>query len=101
MARLPRRLEWLFWEADFRALDDRRDADYILARILEHGTMDAVHWVMRHYGLRRIHRFFQTAGHPEITERTRAFWRVVLHAEHERWPSPNAWRQVNIVPWSD
>lgn len=99
MARLPAKLRWLFWEADFRALEVRADADYILARVLEHGTLEAVQWAMKRYGLGRIHRFFREAGHPEITERTRAFWRVVLHAEHERWPNPAAWRQVNIVPW--
>jgi len=100
MARLPKRAKWLFWEVDFQKLDDRHDADYVLARILEHGTLKEVQWAMRRYGLPRIHRFFREVGHPEITKRTRAFWRVVLHAERERWPSPPAWRQINVGPWS-
>lgn len=99
MAKLPNRLRWLFWESDFRTLDDRRDAVYVLARILEHGTLDAVQWLMKHYGLDEIQGFFRTVGHPEISERTRAFWRAVLHAENERWPSRAALRPASSVRW--
>ena len=100
MARLPRDLKCLFWEVDFRKVDDERDVDYLLARVLEHGRLEDVQWVMKRYGLPRIHRFYREVGHPEVTERTRAFWRVVLHAERERWPKPPAWRQLNVGPWS-
>lgn len=97
--RLPRRLRWLFWNLDFEGLDLERHADDILARILEHGGMSEVRWALGRYGAARIHRFFRTVGHPDVSERTRAFWRAVFHAEDERWPRPAAWRQDSSALW--
>lgn len=99
MASLPKRLKWLFWEVNFQALDAMRDADFILARVLEFGRMSDVRWAIRRYGMKRIHRFFREVGHPELSERTTAFWRAVFHAEEESWASPPAWRKNNSAPW--
>ena len=101
MAGLPDDLRWLFWEHDFDALDPARHADSILARILEHGRMVDVRWAIDRYGLERIHRFFREVGHPELTDRTLAFWRAVLRAENETWQSPPAWRKSSSAPWID
>ena len=89
MARLPKKMTWLFWEMDLRSLDTERDADYILARVLEHGCMEEVRWVIKRYGLQRIHRFFREVGDPEISDRTTAFWRAVFKAKDERWAKPS------------
>ena len=98
---IPRAQRWLFWEVDVSRLDVDRDADSILARILEHGRMVDVRWVLRRYGNERIHRFFREVGHPELTPRTLAFWRAYFKAENETWASPPAWRQSNSAPWID
>ncbi len=97
--RLPEDLRWLFWEVDFDALDTAEHADSILARILEHGRMRDVRWVITTYGTDRIHRFFRDVGHPEMSARTLAFWRAGLHAEDEPWQSPPAWRTSSSAPW--
>ena len=97
----PPERRWLFWEVDPSRIDLDAHADYVLARVLEHGTLDDVHWVIATYGLDGIRRFFREVGHPEISERTATFWRAVLHVEDERWASPPDWRRSSSAPWID
>lgn len=99
MAALPTDFRWLFWEKDLASLDSETDADYILARILEFGTMVEVRWAIATFGLDRIHRFFREVGHPELSDRTIHFWRAVFKAENEQWASPPAWRKSSIAHW--
>jgi len=99
MARLPKQVRWLFWEADFPGLDTERHADYVLARVLEQGRMRDVRWLIATYGMERIRRFFETVGHPEISDRTLAFWRAVLDAKEDKWASPPTWRRRSSRRW--
>jgi hypothetical protein len=99
MKRLPQHLRPLFWELQFERLDETRHADSILARVLEHGRLRDVKWLVKTYGFERIHRFFREVGHPEISARTIALWRAILRAEDEKWASPPDWRRHKSVPW--
>ena len=101
MRKVPQAQRWLFWELDAARLDVDRDADTILARVLEHGRMVDVRWALRVYGEDRIHRFFREVGHPELTPRTIAFWRAFFRAGDEAWASPPAWRSSSSAPWID
>lgn len=98
--RMPEALRPLFWDREFSKLDPERNVAIVLARVLEFGRMEDVRWAIRRYGMKRIHWFFREVGHPEITERTRTFWRAVLRAKDERWPGPPAWRKPSGTPWS-
>lgn len=98
---LPKTMRSLFWNVDFARLDVERDADLILSRVLERGRLHDVHWVVGQYGLERIRRFFNSAPRPEVSRRTRQFWRVALGAKDEKWPEPPAWRQSSSAPWID
>src|SRR5262249_24561949 len=80
LTELPAAIRWLFWEFDVEQLDTGRDADTILARVLEHGRMADVRWAIATYGFDRIHRFFRDVGRPELSDRTLQFWRAVFRA---------------------
>lgn len=97
----PRELEWLFWNVDRRDLDLERDAKLILARVLERGRLEDVRWLVRTYGVPRIHEFFRAGDHPEIGRRTRLFWRAALRAQGESWPERPVWREDSNAPWID
>ena len=97
--RPPAHLRWLLWDVDPHRIDVGADANYLLARILEFGGMAEVRWAIRTYGLETIHHFFRDVGHPELSERTRQFWRAALHAGDEKWAEPPAWRKSRIAPW--
>jgi hypothetical protein len=94
-------MKWLFWNVDFNRLDVNRDADAVIARIVEFGLFADVQWALRTFGRERIHTFFRTVGSPEISDRTVAFWRAAFHAEGDKWPRPPAWRRSNSAPWID
>ena len=98
-ARVPLAHRWVFWDVDPRRLDVRRDAGYIIPRVLEFGGMAQVRWVIRAYGMRGIHRFLREVGHPELSNKTIRFWRVALHAEKERWATPPASLERSSAPW--
>lgn len=100
MAAPPDALDWLFWNLDRRQLDDERDASTIIARVLEHGGLEDVRWVVRRYGLTRIRHFFAEGGHPEISRRTWYFWRAALRAQEDSWPEPRS-PESNDAPWID
>lgn len=91
----------LFWNVAFERLDADRDADLVLSRVLERGRLVDVQWVLRRYGLDRLRRFFRAAPRPEVSRRTRQFWRVALHAKEEKWPEVPAFRRSSAAPWID
>ncbi len=101
MPPLPESMRWLFWDLDFDGLDAERDADAILARVLESGRLEDVRALLSQYGDERIHRFFRDVAHPLISARTRTFWRAFFHAENESWAMPPSFRTSNAAPWID
>ena len=101
MAKVPKPHRWVFWDVDAGALETKRDADYIVPRVLEFGRLAEVRWLITVYGMDGIHRFLRDVGHPELSERTLRFWRVALHAKEETWASPPAWRKSSAAPWID
>ena len=101
MGAVPEAQAWLFWELDLAAVDLVRDADSILARVLERGRLVDVQWAIATFGLDRIHRFFREVGHPEVSDRTLQFWRAALGAGDEMWATPPSWRKGSSAPWID
>ena len=83
MSAIPASSRWVFWDADADAdaVDLERDANGVLARVLERGGLDEVKWLIETYGLERIRTFFREVWAPEISERTRGFWRALFEAE--------------------
>ena len=99
MSRIPQAQRWLFWNVNLRTADLNRDADGIIARVVERGGLVDIKWLIRTYGLDRIHDFFREAAHVEISDRTIAFWRAFFNAEKEEWASPPVWRKSSSAPW--
>ena len=98
-ATIPKAQRWLFWNVDLRRIDLARDADGIIARVVERGRLVDVKWLVGAYGLARLHAFFRAAAHVEVSDKTVAFWRAFFHAENEPWAKPPAWRKSNAAPW--
>ena len=97
--RLPRALAWLFPEVNLSRIDARRDADFVLTRVLQRGRMVDVEWCMHQYGLAGIRAFFRRAPRAEISPRTNRFWRVVLDEQEQVWPSAPSFRQASAALW--
>ncbi len=100
MAALPSEVQWLFWETDPSLLDTETNRRDILARVLERGRLVDVAWARHCYGEAGIREFF-LAGHPEVSDKTRHFWQLVLEAEGEEWPELSRSRASSTAPWID
>lgn len=92
-------MRWIFWDVDFDAIDVEAHEEGIMARVLERGRLEDVRWLIAAYGVARIHRFFREVWSPELSERTRTFWRAALQAKEESWAEPPAWRRSSSTLW--
>lgn len=45
----PKTMQTLFWSADVKSLDLRKDKDIIVHRILSYGSLRDLKWLFRHY----------------------------------------------------
>ena len=96
---IPRAQHWLFWDVDPACVSPIRDAAFVIPRVLEHGMLADVRWLLRRVGEPRIHAFLREAGDPELSRKTIAFWRVYFRAGDEAWATPPSFRTSNALPW--
>ncbi|MBK8256790.1 MAG: hypothetical protein IPK82_29475 [Polyangiaceae bacterium] len=96
---VPNDLAWLFWDMDPQQIDLQRDAHTVLTRVLEHGRLNDVHWLLRLYGRERVHQYFLSGPSPELSPRTLSFWRAFFIAAEETWPTEPDFRRGSGAPW--
>ena len=97
---IPVSSRWIFWDVDPDTIELDRDANGVLARVLERGCLDDVKWLVQTYGSERIHAFFRDVWAPEVSDRTRGFWRAFFEAENETWASRPAFRSSSSSLWN-
>ena len=51
---LPKQFEKYFWDTDFKKVDKEKHKAYIIAKVLEHGNLEAVRWLFRNYQKRSL-----------------------------------------------
>ncbi|MCL5421663.1 MAG: hypothetical protein M1461_04230, partial [Nitrospirae bacterium] len=71
---IPEQFRSLFWDTSLVNIHIRRNARYIIERVLEFGDMDAVNWLQRVYPVQTIVDVLQLSR--GITEKSRNFWMV-------------------------
>ena len=69
---VPERFRSLFWDTSLKNIHIRKNARYIIERILEFGDMDAVEWMQRVYTLQTVIDVLTLSR--SITEKSRNFW---------------------------
>lgn len=69
---LPKQFEKYFWDVDFKKLDEKKRKQYVIARILEYGDLEAVRWLLKKYQNRTIEKTLMTSR--SFSERTANFW---------------------------
>ena len=73
----------LFWDAAPDSIDPEGHAPYVIARVLNLGTLAQVHALQRFYGRARLSSFFLDGGLRQVDDRTAAFWLLVLGLDRE------------------
>jgi hypothetical protein len=71
---VPERFRPLFWDTNLSKIHIKRNARYIIERVLEFGNMDAVKWLQKVYPLQTIIDLLNMSR--IITEKSRNFWLV-------------------------
>lgn len=66
----------LFWDVDPKTIDPKKNAQYIIERVLDFGTDEEVRWVRRHYSPRLLKK---TINHSRILfPQTKSLWHLLL-----------------------
>jgi len=73
----------LFWDALPDSIDPEAHAPYVIARVLNLGTLVQIRALERFYGRDRIRTFFLDGGLRQVDARTAAFWLLVLELDRE------------------
>ncbi len=71
---IPERFHSLFWDTDPGKIHIKKNARYIIERVLEFGDMDAIEWLHKVYSVYTIIDVLYLSK--TITEKTRNFWLI-------------------------
>ncbi len=93
---LPRSLVPALQDYDAALLDLERDAIVVIERALEHGDCDALAWLFKRYGERRVKDVVVARGARHLSARAFRFWQVVLDIVD--W-QPHPWPAVARATW--
>ena len=71
---IPEQFRSLFWDTSLANIHIKRNARYIIERVLEFGDMDAMNWLQRVYPVQTVVDVLRLSR--GITEKSRNFWMV-------------------------
>lgn len=74
---IPAYLKKYFWEVDTARLDPKKTPEYVIARILEHGDIDAIRWMFATFDKKKISEVFATRR--GFSSRTIYFWKSIFN----------------------
>jgi hypothetical protein len=83
MASLPPDLHPLFWDCRTDTIDTESQAQFVLERVLEYGSLAAVRWALATFGAERIKEFLRHRGVRTLSRKTLSFWTLLLGIEEE------------------
>jgi len=74
MKTIPKRFYFLFWDTPPGRVDLRSHARYVIERVLEMGSLDALHWIQRLYPTKLIMETCENSR--KISPKSDNFWRI-------------------------
>lgn len=104
MATLPREVlaecTVLFDDVPTGEIDPRAHSAFVIARVLDRGTLCSVAALVRTYGLERIRAFFRDGRAFQVSPRTTALWASFLDLDENECTSTSSPR-VRSASWND
>ena len=71
---IPKNFHALFWDVDPRTIHIRKNAIYIIERVLEMGDLDALQWIQRLYPTKLIIETCEMSR--KISPKSKKFWEI-------------------------
>jgi hypothetical protein len=90
----------LFEDTRVENIDPAKHAGFVIARVLDRGTMRSVAALVRTYGLGRIRDFLRSAGARQVSRRTLSLWTAFLNLPIEECTS-RSYPQSRSPFWKD
>ena len=72
--RLPRQFYPLFWDTAPERINIRKNARYIVERVLELGNLEAFRWIQKLYPTKFIEETLGTSR--KVSEKSKIFWKI-------------------------
>ncbi len=69
---MPLFLKKYFWDVDFGSIDLKADGDYVSARLLEYGDVEAIRWLLNKIEKPRLEKIVKTSR--KLSPRSCNFW---------------------------
>jgi hypothetical protein len=76
---IPERFRMLFWDTRLEKIHLKKNARYIIERILELGNLDAIYWLQMAYSAQNIIETLNTSR--AVSKRSRIFWKLWFGVE--------------------
>lgn len=76
---VPERFRSLFWDTNLHNIHVKRNARYVIERVLELGNLDALNWLQRVYTVQNILDVLNTSR--ALSEKSRLFWKLWFGVE--------------------
>lgn len=71
----------LFWDIDFKSLDNEKHADFIIKRVLVSGDVGDYEFIKKQYGLDRIKSVAKKIDFPD--KKSLNFWSLIFNIPQE------------------
>ncbi|MFW5720008.1 MAG: DUF6922 domain-containing protein [Candidatus Dojkabacteria bacterium] len=97
MSSSPLQNQALFWDVDLVSLDRDKHLNFIIARILESGTLEDVRWLLEAYTIEQIEQCVCTTR--LISEKTAHFWKNILDIQGEIICLSDHYRKTQKTHW--
>jgi hypothetical protein len=72
----------LFWDVDFNKLDNEKNSNFIIGRVLDFGNLEEWKEIKNFYGIRKIKEVVE--GHRFSNKRNLCFWTTLLKCTNKQ-----------------
>jgi hypothetical protein len=81
---LPSSLAEFFWDCDFTSLTWKEYGDFIIRRLLQSGSWEALTWLRNEVGDSELRQWIERRRGAGLSPRQLRFWEVVLDLPHSK-----------------
>ena len=83
MAKVPKKFHKFFWNVRIETLDTEESSEFIIGRILQHGTLDAVQWLRKTFGDEKIREYVAGPRRRGLSPKKINFWHKIYKIRPE------------------
>jgi len=80
---LSETLRPFFWDCDFSRISWKEDREFIVGRILSHGTWEAIQWLRETVGDEFLRDYLVAHHGKNLSPHQLRFWELILHLPHQ------------------